>query len=167
MDVRYINPFVRSIKNVFTTMLKLDVAVQKPHVKTDARACADVSGVIGFSGDATGCVVLSFPKEVACKFATQFAGMPITMESPDLVDAIGELANMVAGNAKKDFEGARISISLPSVVIGEDHVIGQSRMVPRLVIPCASPLGSFYVEVAMKVDKPVVVATPAPQGASA
>lgn len=163
MDVRYINPFIRAIKNVFSTMLKTEVAVQKPHVKTDARASADVSGVIGFTGDATGCVVLSFPKEVACNAASTFAGLPITLESPDLVDAIGELANMVAGNAKKDFEGVRISISLPSVIIGEDHIVGQSRMVPRLVIPCNSPLGDFYVEVAMKVDKPVVVA----QGAGA
>ncbi len=163
MDVRYINPFIRAIRNVFATMLKTEVNVQKPHVKNDGRASADVSGVIGFTGGATGCVVLSFPKDVACRAASTFAGMQIALESPDLIDAIGELANMVAGNAKKDFEGARISISLPSVIIGENHIVGQSRMVPRLVIPCASPLGSFYVEVAMKVDKPVVVA----QGAMA
>lgn len=163
MDVRYINPFMRAIKNVFQTMLKLDVTLQKPHIKTDGRASADVSGVIGFSGDATGCVVLSFPKEAACNIASTFAGMPISLESVDMVDAIGELANMVAGNAKKDFEGVRISISLPSVVIGADHIVGQSRMVPRLVLPCTSTLGNFFVEVAMKVDKPVVVA----QGACA
>ncbi len=162
MDVRYINPFMRAIKNVFSTMLNLDVGLRKPHIKTDGTASADVSGVIGFSGDAAGCVVLSFPNDVACKIATRFAGMPITPESPDMVDAIGELANMVAGNAKKDFEGVQIQISLPSVVIGKDHVIGQSRMSPRLVIPCGSPLGDFYVEVAMRVEKPVVVA----QGAS-
>jgi chemotaxis protein CheX len=158
MDVRYVNPFIRAIRNVFSTMLKTEVNVQKPHLKHDGRASADVSGVIGFTGDATGCVVLSFPKDVACKTASTFAGIEITLDSPDLVDAIGELANMVAGNAKKDFEGARISISLPSVIIGVDHIVGQSRMVPRLVIPCCSPLGDFYVEVAMKVDKPVVVA---------
>lgn len=158
MDVRYINPFMRAIKNVFQTMLKTDVAIQKPHLKTDGKASADVSGVIGFSGDATGCVVLSFTQQAACKVASAFAGMPIAVESPDLIDAIGELANMVAGNAKKDFEGVRISISLPSVVIGTDHIIGQSRMTPRLVLPCSSPLGDFYVEVAMRADKPVVVA---------
>jgi chemotaxis protein CheX len=158
MDVRYINPFMRSIKNVFQTMLKMDVSMQKPHVKNDGKASADVSGVIGFSGDATGCVVLSFPREVACKVASMFAGMPITIDSPDMVDAVGELANMVAGNAKKDFEGVRISISLPSVVIGHDHTVSQSRMTPRLVLPCSSPVGDFFVEVAMKVDKPVVVA---------
>jgi chemotaxis protein CheX len=158
MDVRYINPFMRAIRNVFQTMLKLDVSMQKPHVKNEAKASADVSGVIGFSGDATGCVVLSFPRDVACKVASTFAGTPIDLESPDMIDAIGELANMVAGNAKKDFEGVRICISLPSVVIGHDHIVSQSRMVPRLVLPCQSPLGDFYVEVAMKVDKPVVVA---------
>jgi chemotaxis protein CheX len=157
MDVRYINPFIRAIKNVFSTMLKIEVNVQKPSLKVDGQSSADVSGVIGFTGDATGCVVLSFSKEVACKAASTFAGMAITLDSPDLVDAIGELANMVAGNAKKDFEGAHISISLPSVIIGHDHIVGQSRMTPRLLIPCKCSLGEFYVEVAMKVDKPVVV----------
>lgn len=163
MDVRYINPFVRAIRNVFTTMLKVDVAIQKPCLRTDGRACADVSGVIGFSGDAAGCVVLTFPRGVAEKVASRFAGAPIVVNSLDMVDAIGELANMVAGNAKKDFEGVNIGISLPSVVMGPEHTIWQSREVPRLVIPCGSSLGGFFVEVALRVEKPVVVA----QGAMA
>lgn len=165
MDVRYINPFMRAIKNVFQTMLKLEVTMTKPHIKHEGTASADVSGVIGFSGDATGCVILSFSKDAACNIAGKFAGMTLAIDSPDLVDAIGELANMVAGNAKKDFGGVRISISLPSVVIGKDHIVGQSRMVPRLVIPCSSSSGNFDVEVAMKVDKPVTVS--APEGAMA
>jgi len=159
MDVRYINPFVKAIQNVFRTMLGEEVAVAKPVVCTDARASADISGVIGFSGDAAGCVVLSFPRDVACRVASKFAGVDLDEKDPDLVDAIGELANMVAGNAKKDFEGVSISISLPSVIIGRDHVVSQSRMVPRLAIPCRTGLGDFYVEVAMRVDKPVTVVT--------
>jgi len=158
MDVRYINPFVRSIRNVFKTMLDVDVAVDKPRVRSDGKAAADVSAIIGFSGDATGCVVLSFPRDVACRAAGTFAGVELDADSPDLVDALGELANMVAGNAKKDFEGVRISISLPSVIVGRDHSVAQSRMVPRLVIPCRSRLGDFFVEVAMRLEKPVAVA---------
>jgi chemotaxis protein CheX len=153
MDVRFINPFVTAIQSVFKTMVSTEVQIKKPYMKSEVVASADVSGVIGFSGDASGCVVLSFPKDVACKAASAFAGVEIDENHPDFADAVGELANMIAGNAKKDFVGMNVSISLPSVILGADHVVSQSRTCPRLVIPCGTALGSFYVEVGMIVDK--------------
>jgi chemotaxis protein CheX len=154
MDVKYINPFIRSIKSVFETMVKVHVEVGKPALRTTVYASADVSGIIGFSGDAMGCVVLSFPKEVACKAASKFAGIAIDEHHADFADAVGELANMVAGCAKKEFEGMNISISLPSVVIGKDHTVSQSKASPRIVIPCQCELGEVFVEVGMEVKTP-------------
>jgi chemotaxis protein CheX len=87
--------------------------------------------------------------------ASVFAGVDIGEGHPDFADAIGELANMVAGNAKKDLHGMKLGISLPSVVLGKEHVISQSRTAPRLVIPCDVDYGRFFVEVAMRVEKPV------------
>ncbi len=84
-----------------------------------------------------------------------FAGITFVDTDEDFTDAIGELANMIAGNAKKDLEGLRIMISTPSVVIGAGHQVKNTRMVPKLIIPCSCPAGSFVVEVGMKqVSKP-------------
>ncbi len=151
MDVVYINPFVRSIKRVFETMVKVKVRVGKPITRHDAYASADVSGIVGFSGDAVGTVVLSFPKEVACQVASQFAGTEIDEDHPDFADAVGELANMVAGSAKTDFEGMNVSISLPSVIIGKDHTVSQSKVSPRIVIPCECEFGAIFVEIGMEI----------------
>ncbi len=156
MDVQYINPFVLAIKRVFETMVQTKVQVGKPFVKHDPSASADVSGVIGFSGDAAGSVVLSFPERVAIEAASKFAGVPIDQHHPDFADAIGELANMVAGNAKKEFRGMSVSISLPNVIIGKEHVVSTSRSVPRVVIPCETEFGSVYVEIGMTTDRPGV-----------
>ena len=153
MDVKYIKPFLQSIRNVFQTMLSAEVALGKPTVMKSKLEPADVSGIIGFSGDATGCVVLSFPKHVAIKSASAFAGMELEAGSPDFADAIGELANMVAGNAKKDLDGLDVSISLPSVIIGRDHEVMASHSSPRIMIPCSCEFGSFYVEVGMVVER--------------
>jgi chemotaxis protein CheX len=157
MDVKYINPFVSAVRNVFHTMLGVEVKIGKPYVKKEDTASADVSGIIGFSGDAAGCVVLSFPKLVAVRAASTFAGTDIGENHPDFADAVGELANMIAGNAKKDFEGVAISISLPSVVIGDSHRVSKSNTSPRLVVPCETSLGPFFLEVAMKLEKEVTV----------
>ena len=156
MDIRYINPFVKSIQNVFKTMLSAEVEFKKPHVMADEEQRPDVSSIIGFSGDATGSVVLSFSKDVAVKAAATFAGAAMEMHTEDFADAIGELANMVAGGAKAEFEGLNINISLPSVIIGEGHEVSRSGVYPRLVIPCNCKFGAFVVGVSMKIQKPAM-----------
>jgi len=149
MDVRFVNPFVKSICNTFETMCALKVGIGRPELKTCGDPATDVSGVIGFSGDAAGCVVLHFDFSVACRIASSFAGIEITEDHADFADAIGELANMVAGGAKAQFEGLDISISLPNVIIGHNHNVSASRNSPRIVIPCATDVGTFFVEVGM------------------
>ncbi len=156
MDVRYVNPFMVSIKEVFSTMAGVEVQVLKPKMKVNGSGAVGVSGVIGFSGDAAGACLLCFPTDVACKLASAFAGEEMSASHPDFSDAIGELANMVAGGAKSQFDGLAITISLPSVVIGDPHeviVTGVPPDAPRLIIPCQTELGQFHVEVAMVVGK--------------
>ena len=157
MDVRYINPFVKSITNIFETMLSSNATFGKPYVQSGEGNNPDVSGVIGFSGDASGAVVLSVSKEKAVKIASQFAGMEIEVESADFADAIGELVNMVAGGAKAEFHGLSVNISLPSVIIGDGHAVSNLNAHPGLVIPCETPLGAFDVHVSMKVNKEAAV----------
>lgn len=149
MDVRYINPFMDSICNTFETMCRLKVKVGKPAVKTNYGHGYDVSGVIGFSGDAAGTVALLFNFVSASKIASAFAGIEITPEHPDFGDALGELANMVAGGAKSKFEGLNICISLPNVIVGEHHNISISKNTPRILIPCTTEVGDFAVEIGM------------------
>lgn len=167
VDVRFINPFIRSVHNVFKTMCRLEPRVGKPYVKVSEEPYADVSGVIGFSGDASGSIVLTFMFDAASKIATAFAGVPITPEHRDFADAIGELANMVAGNAKKEFgEGLSISISLPNVIVGSHHAISPSKSHSIIIVPCETDMGSFNVEVSMVMEKKSVAAKAQPVGAA-
>ncbi len=168
MDVRFINPFVASVKNVFKTMIATDVQLGKPVViKANAEQAADVSAVIGLSGDAVGCVVLSLPMKTATSVSSKFAGVEMDEHHPDFTDALGELANMVAGDAKVRFEGLNCNISLPSVIIGQHHIVSQSKQRPRLSLPCESTLGNFTVEVALVVVEKQKPAKPVPVAAGA
>lgn len=153
MDVKFVNPFVQAIGNVFRTMVQAEVTVGRPHLKAEPAAPIDVSAIIGLSGDVTGSVVLSFDQESAVTIASKFAGTDVNPDHPDFADALGELANIVAGNAKKDFHGYEVNISLPSVIIGEGHTVSTSHMAPQLVIPCECPLGNFAVEVSVETEQ--------------
>lgn len=169
MDVRYINPFINSVTNVFGTMCGLKVTVGKPQLKSGDKPQSDVSGVIGFSGDAAGSVVIHFSFDTASKIASAFAGIEITPQHADFADALGELANMIAGGARAQFEGLDISISLPNVIVGRDHNVSASKSTPRIIIPCATDAGTIQVEVGMILSdkKTVSVNTTAAVGAKA
>mgnify|MGYP000418635136 CR=1 FL=1 len=150
MDQSYIIPFVKSIQNVFETMLQLPVQIDNPELKKAGDPAFDVSGIIGMSGDVEGAIILSFPTTTAERVVSLFTGTELTHTHEDFPDAIGELVNMVSGGAKAQFSGKDVSISCPSVVIGTDHVVSSRKDVVCINIPCNSDVGHFCLEVAMR-----------------
>ena len=152
MKVEYINPFIVATRHVFETVASCTVHAEAPELSTREGTMYDVSGIIGLSGGARGSVVISFPKEVALKIVTAFAGIESKCLDEDFCDAIGELANMVAGNAKKDLEGLNVSISIPSVVLGRDHRIVTERKTPCIAVPFVCDHGRFVIEVGLVTD---------------
>ena len=149
IDIRLIAPFVNSVRSVFATMVKVGTEVQKPRLKMQPAPSYDVSSIIGFSGQIVGSVVVSFQKEAAESLASAFADTPLKLTDTDFADAIGELANMIAGGAKTQL-GSLASITVPNVVIGSGHVVARLTDVPCIVIPCTTPVGDFAVEVNIK-----------------
>jgi chemotaxis protein CheX len=149
IDAKLVIPFVAAVRDVFQKMTGTETTVEQPHLKQEATPTHSICGIIGFTGNVTGSVVLSLSNAAAEKLVEKFAGFKIEMTSPDFADAIGELANMVAGGAKKRL-GEMASISTPSVVIGDGFTVSSMRSTPCLVIPCKCVYGSFAVEVCIK-----------------
>jgi chemotaxis protein CheX len=150
VDPNALIPFIKSTKNIFETMLQLSVEVGTPELKEPSAPSQDVSGIIAFSGDFDGSVILSFPETTAHRVVNLFTGMDLSGSPEDLSDAVGELVNMIAGGAKAQFDGQKISISCPSVVLGRDHVVHGAKDVARVCIPCTCDCGEFNVEVAIR-----------------
>ena len=149
MDVKYINPFLSSVKNVFETMIDVPYTLGKPSIKKDQTSSFEISGIIGISGEITGCIVMSFPETIALELASALLGETMDKVNSDCTDAIGEIANMVAGDAKRDFPERNTTISVPSVVLGM-HRIAFPKGVPIISIPCKTGKGSFAIDVAIK-----------------
>ncbi|MEQ9206379.1 MAG: chemotaxis protein CheX [Phycisphaerales bacterium] len=150
MDANMITPFVNSIQNVFSTMFQLPVEIGDPRIKSDRKATHDVSGIIGVSGEMVGTIVLSMPSAAAQSIVTLFTGAEFAVESDDFADAVGELVNMISGNAKAEFQRKGVSITCPSVVIGENHTIAVQSGTPCVLIPCTTDCGEVVLEVAIR-----------------
>ncbi|MBI9016919.1 MAG: chemotaxis protein CheX [Phycisphaerae bacterium] len=149
MDVRYINPFLLAVKNVFDTMLNMPFNLGKPMLKPDKRPLYDVSSMIGLSGNVTGCVVINMSGALAMALVGALTGEKVNSIDDDCMDAIGEISNMITGNAKKDFPCSDTSISIPSVVVGK-HKTLYPNDIPIISIPCETSFGRLMVDIAIK-----------------
>jgi chemotaxis protein CheX len=148
-DISYVQAFTQSVRVVFETMVRMPVAFGDP---SSCRLASryDISGVIGLSGDVVGMVAMRMSERVATAVVERFAGVRHELDSPDFLDAIGELANLVVGSAKAKFEGKSVSISTPSVVLGSGHRIARRANTPCLTLPCLLECGEFSIDIAIR-----------------
>lgn len=149
MDVRYINPFVVAVQDVFETMIELPFQLKKPGIKKDRTPDFEISGIIGLSGAVTGCVVISLKEGLALQLASILMQETYSVFNEDVVDAIGEITNMVVGNAKSHFPEDGCTISVPSVVAGR-HKVSFPSTVPIINIPCNIGSDQLSIDVAIR-----------------
>ena len=66
----------------------------------------------------------------------------------DVQDAVGEITNMVSGQARAGLAEMGITLqgSTPTVVLGEKHIIRHTANAPITVIPFSTNAGDFTVE---------------------
>ncbi|MCL2069961.1 MAG: chemotaxis protein CheX [Treponema sp.] len=132
---QYIEPFIKTCKHVFKEFLNLDLEANLPFfIEREAPLEWDISAVIGLTGEARGAVVISMKEDLAGKLTTILTGTEYTSLDADVVDAVGEIINIIAGNVKHELEEAfRLVISLPTIVKGKGHSIawpeGQARVI--------------------------------------
>lgn len=153
MDVRYINPFLKAAVNVLKTMAFVDVIPGKPFLKKEHLAIGDVSGIIGLTGDVKGSLSVTFDLAMIVTIMKNMLDEEIKEVDNDTRDAVGELTNMISGDARRmlQTEGLSLNAAIPTIVSGKNHVIKHVVNGPVIVIPftCESG-GKVSVEVSLQ-----------------
>ena len=149
MKAEIINPFLAASLNLFRDFLGVSASNSSPYVLKDSQDLAEVSAIIGLAGDTTGAVVLSFSRETAIAMVSRLSGKTYSALTNEVLDGVGEMVNIIAGNAKKDLAGFRILISLPGVVVGASYKIRWPEGIPVIAIPFQSEAGPFSVNVSL------------------
>jgi chemotaxis protein CheX len=113
--------------------------------------CDCLCGIISFVGDLAWSFILGLPRRTAQDMTMAFLGCELDYDSSDMSDAVGEMANILAGDfaARLEELGARASMSLPTVVRGHDVqlLIPQHVAMERLAFD--APAGTFWLKVAL------------------
>jgi chemotaxis protein CheX len=132
---RYIQPFIDVCVNVFKEFIGCDLTVERPYfTEKEAVREWDISAVIGLTGEARGAVVISMKSALAQRLTGILTGTEHKELDPEVVDAIGEIVNIIAGNAKRGLEEAfRLVISLPSIITGKEHIVQWPNNQARII----------------------------------
>lgn len=138
MDVRYINPFIAATKHVFKTMFNIDVNVGRPSVKQAKTASSDITGVVGLAGERKGMLAVSLSGFAATRIYTILFGETAESHSdPAVVDAMGELTNIISGQARMGLEtdGISLKAAVPMVIVGKEMEISFLSKLPIVSLP--------------------------------
>jgi chemotaxis protein CheX len=150
VQAKYINPFLKASMNLFKEYLGLQAESGKPYLLGDPQDLEAISAIIGLAGDTRGAVVLSFSRETAIAIVSKMAGHELKVLGNEVLDGVGELVNIIAGNAKQDLLEFRIEISLPGVVTGKSYKIRWPEGIPVVTIPFTTEFGPFSVNVSLQ-----------------
>jgi chemotaxis protein CheX len=152
MDASLINPFINATINVLQTMAFIKCKAEKPYLKKDDVAKGDVTGIIGITGESNGTIAVTFEEETILKIVSNMFGEEMTQLNSEVADAVGELTNMISGQARRELEenGKVFEAAIPSVVSGKNHQITHYTDGPKIAIPFLTDGGRFTIEVCLE-----------------
>lgn len=152
MDVTLINPFIEATLHVLSSLAFTKARAGKPYLKKDSLAQGDVSGIVGLTGETSGTLSVSFSEQSILAIVSSMFGEPIKEINDEVKDAVGEILNIVSGQARQKLEmkGRLLKGAIPTVITGKNHTISHITRHPIIAIPFDTDNGKFTIEVCLE-----------------
>lgn len=108
-----------SAREVFEIMLGCKLELQNDL----GPSPLEFTAMVGLAGQLCGLLTLRCSAQSAVVMASKMLGMELKQGDEQMWDAIGEIANMIAGNFKNKLTGMgdRCMLSVPTVITGSDY----------------------------------------------
>ena len=115
-------PFVEAMNRTFRYMAGEELDNGSLNHWDGSQIFADVSAVMGISGEEKGTLVLTVSEKAALKLTAIITGLDVTLEDRLVTDTIGELINIIVGSAQRH-SVARFDFSIPLAIKGRNHEV--------------------------------------------
>ncbi len=141
------NEIIGGCKDVFSTMLMVELEAENV-IEGKAEIKSNITSMIGLGGGLKGLLAVHCPSSVAKKITSGFLGMDVEEIDDDVKDAIGEIANMVAGNLKMSYAtiDVNIELAIPTSIVGDSFYVSGIADSTRIVVPFLMDNETFWVE---------------------
>lgn len=149
MSSDYFQTILAVVKNVLVTMTSVSLEIGEPQKRNTMITYGEVTGLIGMGGDnVTGNMTLSFDKPAILGIVSRMLSEQFAVVNKDVIDAVGELTNIIAGGAKRELaeKGYFINMASPSMISGKGIELAQKSNAPIWSVIIKTPEGSFALE---------------------
>ena len=122
--------FVDSVRRYFQVVTRQEPQITSAFLGTGDVEGYDYNGLVSFSGSYNGSVMVSMPPQLLRELLVLQG--ETDMSDGNLLDAVGEIANTLGGNARKTL-GAGLQISVPVKLHGASGVRARVRKHPYVI----------------------------------
>ena len=135
MSLETLNPdelklFVESVRHYFKVLSKQEPQITSAYLGTTELDGFEYNGIVTFSGSYNGHVIVSMPPPLL-KELLLLQG-ETDLSDANLLDAVGEIANTLGGNARKSL-GSALDISVPMKLQGASGIRARVRKHPYVI----------------------------------
>jgi chemotaxis protein CheX len=148
-----VKSLIKDVQDVFINMVGVEDLMHLPiqiDVTTHFKDC--LTSMVGLAGTYNGLVSVHIPWQLAISFTSLMLGMEVTEIDDDVNDAMGEIANMIAGSFKQHLSkgGSDIQLSTPSIVNGADYVVSSGNNLENITLKFATEDEWFMVALSIE-----------------
>ena len=151
-DSALANAIHESADKVFKSMFAMEVNSNGFERRAELQAGNEVLSIIGIRGEWKGSFMLVCDANSACKLVSTMLGTDIPTLNNEVLDGIGELANIMMGNLKDALEegSKEVAMTPPTVVQGDNMIVRARAKQEWLVVPFTTCNSRFEVRMAIK-----------------
>jgi chemotaxis protein CheX len=148
-----INPFLESACNVLASIIETEVDKSDANVCISSMTAQEVNVIIGIFGNVHGHIIYGMSSATAKHIAAKMIGRPVKTLNPLAQSAIGELGNMITGNAIMGIEESYPDVELkpPVLFLGKKIIISSAER-KRLNVYLDSEVGTIEVGISFFED---------------
>lgn len=149
MNTKFINPLLEATVNVLSTMAMVEVTKGKPTRKEGSNPLGDITGLIDLSSsDTQGSLAISFSEPAILEITEKMLGEKIETIDETIIDLVGEITNMITGDAKRTYseQGTEFDLTRPSVLLGKESTLNHRVKGDAIIIPFSMDAGDFFIE---------------------
>ncbi len=154
MDTGFLDFFIESLKINLEQFSSLKSELNEIRDGVTKDRDVYLSAIIGLIGEVQGTITLSFKKDLALKIASAMLMEEKTEVDYDVRDAIGEVANLVVGQARNKIveSGYESKITPPTIIEGHKHEVFYTPGLQIKEIELKDDNGNiFYITIGVKI----------------
>ncbi|MGY0374702.1 chemotaxis protein CheX [Clostridium sp. JNZ J1-5] len=148
MKAEYINSFYQATRDVFHLMLDIDIQRGNLALAEGMVSSKDANVVLGVTGDLKGTILFSFPKDMTLEMVKIMCGMEMEEIDSFVSSALGEMANIIGGNALTILNSNNYICDIvpPQIFVGEYKSYSMANK-KALILPITTQIGDLDIHI--------------------